>query len=82
MASQASSLRTTPSKVGGKEDNEAELETLRSVKVFLTDQLKQTEQYCSTFEKDIDILKQVLRVEKQITQKTQAQLKQKDADIK
>ena len=55
-----------------REDKEAELETLRSVKVFLTDKLKQNEQVTCTFQQDIEILKEVLRVEKQITGKTQA----------
>ena len=55
-----------------KEDKEAELETLRSVKVFLTQKLKQNEQITVTFQQDVDILKEVLRVEKQITQKTKA----------
>jgi hypothetical protein len=32
-----------------EEDKEAELETLRSVKVFLTDKLKQNEQVTCTF---------------------------------
>ena len=32
-----------------KEDKEAELETLRSVKVFLTEKLKQNEQITVTF---------------------------------
>ena len=50
-----------------KEDKEAELETLRSVKVFLTEKLKQNEQVTVTFQQDVDILKEVLRVEKQIT---------------
>ena len=71
-------------KKGGqqREDKEAELETLRSVKIFLTDKLKQNEQVTVTFQQDIEILKEVLRVDKQIAQKTQAQLKQRDADIK
>ena len=64
------------------EDKEAELETLRNVKIFLTDKLKQNEEITCTFQQDINILKDVLRVEKQINQKTQAQLKQKDVDIK
>ena len=67
---------------GQREDKEAELETLRNVKLFLTDKLKQNEQITCTFQQDIDILKEVLRVEKQITEKTKTQLKQKDADIK
>lgn len=65
-----------------REDNEAELETLRNVKIFLTDKLKQNEQITCTFQQDVNILKEVIRVEKQITQKTQAQLKTKDADLK
>lgn len=65
-----------------REDKEAELETLRSVKVFLTEKLKQNEQVTCTFQQDIDILKEVIRVEKQITTKTQTQLKQREGDIK
>ena len=59
-------------KKGGqqREDKEAELETLRSVKIFLTDKLKQNEQVTVTFQQDIEILKEVLRVDKQIAQKT------------
>ena len=56
------------------DDKEAELETLRSVKVFLTDKLKQNDQITQTFQQDIEILKEVVRVEKQITTKTKAQL--------
>ena len=47
-----------------REDNEAELETLRNVKIFLTDKLKQNEQITCTFQQDVNILKEVLRVEK------------------
>lgn len=66
----------TPGKYAksGKEDKEAELETLRNVKVFLTAKLKQNEEVTSTLQKDIGILKEILRVEKSITQKTLAQL--------
>ena len=55
-----------------REDNEAELETLRNVKIFLTEKLKQNEQITCTFQQDVNILKEVLRVEKGITQKAQA----------
>jgi len=51
----------------GKEDKEAELETLRNVKVFLTAKLKQNEEVTNTLQKDIGILKEILRVEKSIT---------------
>jgi hypothetical protein len=51
----------------GKEDKEAELETLRNVKVFLTAKLKQNEEVTGTLQKDIGILKEILRVEKSIT---------------
>ena len=47
-----------------REDNEAELETLRNVKIFLTEKLKQNEQITCTFQQDVTILKDVLRVEK------------------
>lgn len=57
-------------KQAGKEDKEAELETLRNVKVFLTAKLKQNEEVTGTLQKDIGILKEILRVEKSITQKT------------
>ena len=50
-----------------REDNEAELETLRNIKIFLTEKLKQNEQITCTFQQDVNILKEVLRVEKQIT---------------
>lgn len=66
----------------GKEDKEAELETLRNVKVFLTAKLKQNEEVTSTLQKDIGILKEILRIEKSITQKTKAQLDQKIAELK
>lgn len=67
----SSQAEGTPSKRGDqREDKEAELETLRSVKVFLTEKLKQNEQVTCTFQQDIEILKEVIRVEKQITTKT------------
>ena len=52
------------------------------MKVFLTEKLKQNDQIAQTFQQDIEILKEVVRVEKQITTKTKAQLQQKDTDIK
>lgn len=66
----------------GKEDKEAELDTLRNVKVFLTAKLKQNEEVTGTLQKDIGILKEILRVEKSITQKTLTQLNQKTAELK
>jgi len=64
-----------------REDKEAELETLRNVKIFLTEKLKQNEDVTLILQKDINILKEVIRVEKQITGKTQFQLGQKERDL-
>jgi LytS/YehU family sensor histidine kinase len=50
-----------------RENREAELETLHTVKEFLTAKLKQNEEVIGTLQKDINILKEVLRVEKSIT---------------
>lgn len=71
-----------PQGKAGKEDKEAELETLRNVKTFLTAKLKQNEEVTYTLQKDIGILKEILRVEKGITQKTVNQLQQKTAELK
>jgi len=51
----------------GKEDKEAELETLKNIKVFLTAKLKQNEEVTSTLQNDIKILKEILKTEKSIT---------------
>ena len=64
-----------------REDKEAEIETLRNVKIFLTAKLKQNEEVISTFQKDINILKEVLRVEKSIKQKTLNQLNAKTVEL-
>ena len=52
-----------------REDKEAELETLRNVKVFLTAKLKQNEEVTHTLQKDINILMEKRRVEDSINSK-------------
>ena len=52
-----------------REDKEAELETLRNVKIFLTAKLKQNEEVTNTLQKDINILMEKRRVEDSINSK-------------
>jgi LytS/YehU family sensor histidine kinase len=47
-----------------REDNEAQLEMLRNMKIFLTDKVKKSDEVIKTLENDVDILKNYLRVEK------------------
>ncbi len=47
-----------------REDNEAQLEMLRNMKIFLTDKVKRADEVTKTLENDVEILKNYLRVEK------------------
>jgi hypothetical protein len=51
---------------GKREDNEAQLEILRNVKIFLTDKVKKSEEIIKTLQNDVEGLKNYLRVEKQV----------------
>jgi chromosome segregation ATPase len=53
-----------PSARPPREDNEAQLEMLRNMKIFLTDKVKKSDEVIKTLENDVDILKNYLRVEK------------------
>ena len=47
-----------------KEDKEAQIELLTNMKLFLTEQVKQGDDKLNTNMKDITILKEMLRIEK------------------
>ena len=64
-----------------REDVEEEIKTLTTVNQFLTQKLKQNEQVLLTLQKDIQILKDIYVVEKNISGKTQVQLKRREADL-
>ena len=64
-----------------REDVEEEINTLNTVNQFLTQKLKQNEQVLLTLQKDIQILKDIYVVEKNISGKTQVQLKRREADL-
>ena len=51
-------------KGAGREDKDAELEILKNVKIFLTSSVKKNEEVISALQKDVEILKELLRVEK------------------
>jgi hypothetical protein len=53
-----------------KEDKEAKMEILNNVKLFLTEKIKKNEDIIKTLQKDVEILKDLLRIEKQISKKT------------
>lgn len=54
------------------EDVEAQLDTVRRVNQFLTQKLKQTEQVVSTQQNDIQIIKDVYILEKNVASKREA----------
>jgi hypothetical protein len=65
-----------------RDEKESELENLRSVKIFLTNKLKQNEDITSTLQKDIGKLKEILTIDKQNTQKTLNHLAMKTTELK
>ena len=66
---------------GKREDNEAQLEILRNVKIFLTDKVKKSEEIIKTLQNDVEGLKNYLRVEKQVQAKTQQQLTSREKEL-
>ena len=63
-------LKTQKTVVAKREDNEAQMEILKNVKIFLTDKIKKNEDVIKTLQGDVEILKNYLRIEKQVHQKT------------
>ncbi len=64
-----------------KEDNEAQLEVLKNVKIFLSDKIKKNEEVIKALQGDIEILKNYLRIEKSVNQKTKQALTQKEKEL-
>ena len=64
-----------------KEDKEAKMEVLNNVKQFLTEKIKKNEEEMQGLKKDIDILKDLLRVEKQLNKKNQQVLQAKEKEV-
>lgn len=54
---------------------------LKNVKQFLTDKIKKNEDVIKTLQGDVDILKNYLRIEKGVSQKTKNALSQKDKEL-
>ena len=81
MTSSKHTTNTSPQKQQSKEDKEAELDTLRQVKSFLTDKLKQNEEVIVILQKDISTLKQKLMIEMSINEKKGLALKARESDL-
>lgn len=64
------------------EDTIAQLETLKSVKEFLTEKVKESEAKISKLRKEIDDMKNHLRIEKQINAKSVNKIQVLEAKIK
>lgn len=47
-----------------KEDNDAKVEILTNMKLFLTEKVKQAEEKLATNMQDINVLKEMLKIEK------------------
>jgi hypothetical protein len=61
-----------------KEDREAEIELLSNMKMFLLDQVQEKEKEKQVNIKDISILKDMLKIEKNMNQKKDIIIKEKD----
>jgi hypothetical protein len=61
-----------------KEDREAEIELLSNMKMFLLDQVQEKEKDKQVNIKDISILKDMLKIEKNMNQKKDIIIKEKD----
>ena len=46
------------------------MEILKNMKAFLTEKIRKNEEIIKTLQKDVEILKDLLRIEKQINKKT------------
>lgn len=60
----------------------AQLEVLRNVKEFLTDQLNKSKEKNYSLENDIKTLKNLLRIEKQVNQKEQLRIGELERELK
>ena len=65
-----------------KEDKEAKIEILSNMKLFLLEKVNQSEQKLATNMKDISILKDMLRIEKNQNAKQEQMIKQRDNEFK
>ena len=65
-----------------KEDREAEIELLSNMKMFLLDQVQKKEKEKQVNIKDISILKDMLKIEKNMNQKKDIIIKEKDLQLK
>ena len=65
-----------------KEDREAEIELLSNMKMFLLDQVQEKEKDKQVNIKDISILKDMLKIEKNMNQKKDIIIKEKDLQLK
>lgn len=66
----------------GAEDKEAQIELLQNMKMFLTDKVKQSVEQQQTNQKDISILKDMLKLEKNMNAKKEQTIKDKDDQLK
>lgn len=81
LAATQDPTKAQSSKIGRREDSEAQLEILRNVKIFLTEKLKKSEEQIKTLQNDISVLKDYLRVEKQVHLKTKQQLDSRELEL-
>lgn len=81
----ASHFRKGPEDAAGqprtREDSDAQIEVLKNTKAFLTEKVKKNEEVIKALQGDVDILKNYLRIEKSVNQKTKAQLSQKEKEL-
>ena len=65
-----------------KEDREAEIELLSNMKMFLLDQVQEKEKEKQINIKDISILKDMLKIEKNMNIKKDVIIKEKELQLK
>lgn len=65
-----------------REDKEAKIEILTNMKLFMQGQVAQAEEKLATNLKDLGILKEMLRIEKNSNQKKEATIKLREEDLK
>lgn len=57
------------------------MEVLKNVKIFLTDKIKKNEEVIKTLQNDVEIMKNYLRIEKQLNSKTKQLLSNKEKEL-
>ena len=63
------------------EDYSAQMELLKNTKQQLNDKIRKNEEVIKTLQGDVEILKNYLRIEKQVHQKTKTQMTTKEKEL-